>query len=46
MPDHLEDGTEAAFAYLITYDLVFESRVLFLDMTGLPDNTLELREGA
>ena len=45
MPDHLKDGTEAAFAYL-TYDLVFESRVLFLDMTGLPDNTLELREGA
>ena len=45
MPYHLEDGTEATFADL-TDDLVFERRVLFLDLTGLSDNILELCEGA
>ena len=45
MPDYLEDGTEATFANL-TNDLVFESWVLFLDLTSFPDYILELREGA
>ena len=45
MPDYFKDGTEATFANL-TDDLVFKGWVLFFDLTSVPDNILELREGA
>ena len=45
MPDYFKDGTEATFANL-TNDLVFKGWVLFFDLASVPDNILELREGA